>query len=38
VTGIAGGLAYAASAGLIAHRFADAPGRLTTALAACAQR
>jgi uncharacterized membrane protein YeiB len=38
VTGIAGGLAYAALAGLIAHRVADAPGRVTTALAACGQR
>jgi uncharacterized membrane protein YeiB len=38
VTGIAGGLAYAALAGLIAHRFADAPGRVTTGLAACGQR
>ncbi|MBE1486698.1 DUF418 domain-containing protein [Plantactinospora soyae] len=38
VTGIAGGLAYAALAGLIAHRVADAPGRVATALAACGQR
>jgi uncharacterized protein len=35
VTGIAGGLAYAALAGLIAHR---AAGRVGTALAACGQR
>lgn len=38
VTGIAGGLAYAALAGLIAHRVADAPGSVITALAACGQR
>jgi uncharacterized membrane protein YeiB len=38
VTGIAGGLAYAALAGLIAHRVAAAPGPVTTALAACGQR
>jgi uncharacterized protein len=38
VTGIAGGLAYAALAGLLAHRFTDAPGRVATALAACGQR
>jgi uncharacterized membrane protein YeiB len=38
VTGIAGGLAYAALAGLIAHRFAARPGRVATALAACGQR
>jgi uncharacterized protein len=38
VTGIAGGLAFAALAGLIAHRAAGAPGRVTTALAACGQR
>ncbi|WP_020580032.1 DUF418 domain-containing protein [Actinopolymorpha alba] len=38
VTGIAGGLAYAALAGLVAHRFAAAPGRVVTALAACGQR
>ncbi len=38
VTGITGGLAYAASAGLIAHRVAGAPGRVATALAACGQR
>ena len=39
VTGIAGGLAYAAIAGLIAARFAARrPGPLITALAACGQR
>jgi len=38
VTGIAGGLAYAALAGLIALRLADPPGRVITALAACGQR
>ncbi|MEV0328328.1 DUF418 domain-containing protein [Micromonospora echinospora] len=38
VTGIAGGLGYAALAGLIAHRRTAAPGRVVTALAACGQR
>lgn len=38
LTGIAGGLGYAALAGLIAHRRAAAPGRVITALAACGQR
>ncbi|MGW5362553.1 DUF418 domain-containing protein [Actinopolymorpha pittospori] len=38
VTGVAGGLAYAALAGLVAHRLAAAPGRVVTALAACGQR
>jgi uncharacterized membrane protein YeiB len=38
VTGIAGGLAYAAVAGLIVHRVAGAPGPVTTALVACGQR
>ncbi|MEO3745391.1 DUF418 domain-containing protein [Plantactinospora sp. B5E13] len=38
VTGIAGGLGYAALAGLVAHRRAAAPGRIVTALAACGQR
>ncbi|TDC43033.1 DUF418 domain-containing protein [Micromonospora sp. KC213] len=38
VTGIAGGLAYAAIVGLIAHRVAGAPGRVTIALTACGQR
>ncbi|MFC7528926.1 DUF418 domain-containing protein [Actinoplanes sp. GCM10030250] len=34
VTGIAGGLAYAAMADLLAHRAADTPGRVTTPPAA----
>jgi uncharacterized protein len=38
VTGIAGGLGYAALTGLVADRFAGAPGRVITALAACGQR
>ncbi|WP_416906383.1 DUF418 domain-containing protein [Micromonospora echinospora] len=38
VTGIAGGLGYAALTGLIAHHRAAAPGRVVTALAACGQR
>ncbi|GLY25079.1 DUF418 domain-containing protein [Micromonospora sp. NBRC 101691] len=38
VTGIAGGLGYAALTGLIAHRRTAAPGRVVTALAACGQR
>ncbi|MFE0593991.1 DUF418 domain-containing protein [Micromonospora echinospora] len=38
VTGIAGGLGYAALAGLIAHRRAATSGRVVTALAACGQR
>ncbi|MGI5213497.1 DUF418 domain-containing protein [Plantactinospora sp. CA-290183] len=38
VTGIGGGLGYAALAGLVAHRRAAAPGVVVTALAACGQR
>lgn len=38
VTGIAGGLGYAALVGLIASRAAGTPGRVTAALAACGQR
>jgi len=38
VTGIAGGLGFAALLGLIAHRFAARPGPVATALIACGQR
>ena len=38
VTGFAGGVGYAAVAGLIAIRVGDRPGPVVTALAACGQR
>ncbi|MDQ3153962.1 MAG: DUF418 domain-containing protein [Actinomycetota bacterium] len=38
VTGFAGGVGYAAAAGLLAIRVRDRPGALVTALAACGQR
>ncbi|WP_329108926.1 DUF418 domain-containing protein [Micromonospora sp. NBC_01699] len=38
VTGIAGGLGYAALAGLVAHHRGAAPGRVIVALAACGRR
>ena len=38
VTGLAGGVGYAAVAGLIAIRVGDRPGPVVTALAACGQR
>ncbi len=38
VTGFAGGVGYAAAAGLVAIRVRDRPGAVVTALAACGQR
>jgi uncharacterized membrane protein YeiB len=38
VTGVAGGLGYAAAIGLLAIRVGDRPGRVVQALVACGQR